>query len=691
MSTELDEFHLELLQEISIAAAVGSKFLEDAFFETITDYLTIAGELPTADRAFFEQKGKGIRIDGYGGDPRASDNILSLIVCDFSQNPSVSTMTQTDLTAALKRPVNFLAKAGDAKFRNALEETSPGFGVAEMIDALWDEIDRVRIFLLTDKALSTRIDEVKGQDIAGKPVTFNVWDLRRIQRYANSRRDQEDIEIDLLKEYGFALPVLPAHLHGAGYEAYLAVMPGDQLAQIYERWNTRLLEQNVRVFLQGVGKVNRSIRSTLDNSPQMFFAYNNGITATAEHVEFTDNARTAIRTLRNFQIVNGGQTTASIHAAWKTGKADLSKVFVQMKLSVVDSETAEVIVPDISRYANSQNKVNDADFFSNHPFHVRIEEFSRRILAPASDGSLTSTKWFYERSRGQYKDAKARLSTAARKKFEAEMPPKQIFTKTDLAKYMNVWRQLPHEVSKGAQKNFLEFAKYIGSEWSRNQDQFNELFFRESVAKAIVFQETERLVSKQPWYEGGYRANIVAYAIAKIAHDVANMGAVVDLEGIWKRQGVPSSMADALVTSAAAVHEVLVNPPSTHKNVTEWAKQQACWNRVANLTVDWPQGWLVTLVGKSESRERERAAQKDQVLLNGIEAQTAVYKAGGALWAEIREWGLENKILSPREADVLAVAAAIPNKLPTEKQSLIALEALKRLQNEGCMLGKGIL
>ena len=159
--------------------------------------------------------------------------------------------------------------------------------------------------------------------------------------------------------------------------------------------------------------------------------------------------------------MNGGQTTASIHVA-KLRKLDLTGTFVQMKLSVVTPERATELVPRISEYANSQNRVSAADFFANHPFHVRIEGFSRRLHASSPDGTFRQSKWFYERARGQYADARANLTPAQRKKFDLENPRSQLFAKTDLAKFLSVWEGRPHEVSLGAQKNFAAFARRIG-------------------------------------------------------------------------------------------------------------------------------------------------------------------------------------------------------------------------------------
>jgi hypothetical protein len=159
-----------------------------------------------------------------------------------------------------------------------------------------------------------------------------------------------------------------------------------------------------------------------------------------------------------------------------------------MKLSIAPSERAINVVPKISEYANSQNRVNAADFFANHPFHVRVEEFSCRIFAPWPDGTFRESKWYYERARGQYQDARGLLSATQRKKFDLEYPKSQLVSKTDLAKYLNLWRGAPDTVSKGAQKDFAAFAGAIGRDWTKQADEFNEDFYRHSIAKGIVFK-----------------------------------------------------------------------------------------------------------------------------------------------------------------------------------------------------------
>lgn len=468
---DIDEFALTLQEDVRLLSEANGLSMEEAFFARVSDTITGSGEVDLLE--YFHHRGtpqSGIRVDGWGGDPKRGGE-LTLFVVDHADNVDAPTLTGTELNGLFKRPLRFLKAALDDEWRNRLEETSPGFELSEMISARWNSIRKIRLLLVTDRKLSSRVDGREMTKFHDRAVSYSVWDINRLARIESSSLAREDIVVTL-EEHGGALAVLPAHMPNSPYAAYLAAMPGSVLASIYERWQARLLEQNVRVFLQARGNVNKGIRNTIEEAPEMFFAYNNGITATAEAVEIEDrDGVPTMTTITNLQIVNGGQTSASIHAASRAGK-ELSNTFVQMKLSIVDAEKAEKIVPDISRFANSQNRIAAADFFSNHPFHVRMEEISRRIFAPAREGQFTQSRWFYERARGQFADLRSRLTPSQRRKFDLEHPRSQLFTKTDLAKAEMTWRKRPEIVSLGAQKNFAHFAHQIGKEWTRRKPRF---------------------------------------------------------------------------------------------------------------------------------------------------------------------------------------------------------------------------
>ena len=254
-----------------------------------------------------------------------------------------------------------------------------------------------------------------------------------------------------------------------------------------------------------------------------------------------------------------------------------------MKLVVVTPEDARDMVPLISRYANSQNAVREDDFFSNSPFHVRMEDMSKATLAPAKPGISFQTKWYYERTRGQYLNECNRRSGAAQKTFEAEFPRTQVITKTDAAKYVVAWAQQPHIVSSGAQKNFIAFAKLVAESFAKQPSSFNEDYYRRLVAKAILFNAVRHGISKADWYQAGYLANLAAYAIAKLAHAIAHdpRAETFDLLSIWRQQGVGDATLAEAVEIARLARDVLTDPNRPVVNVTEWAKRESAWKQLA--------------------------------------------------------------------------------------------------------------
>ena len=398
-------------------------------------------------------------------------------------------MNAAAMASLFRRVDSFCERAIDSEFVRELEETSPAFEAAYPIHQNRQKIRRIRVILLTNAVLAVRKKVVEAGNTIGLPVAYNVLDFARYTDILKSRGNAEPIEIDVTSINGTPLPCLQAHVHGTNYKSYLVVLPGTFLADIYGLYGARLLEQNVRVFLQARTKVNRGIIDTVRESPDMFFAYNNGLTATAANIDMDrlPDGTLGIRSFTNLQIVNGGQTTASVLYAKDQTSADLSDVFIQMKLSVIEPEKVEEFVPKISRFANTQNRISEADFFSSHAFHVEMEKISRRLSAPPKPGALAPTKWFYERARGQYKDASAYGTVAERRRFSAEYPRSQVVNKTDLAKYLTTFECVPHLVSRGAQKCFLQFAEEVSKAWEKSQDQFNEGYFRIAMAKAIIF------------------------------------------------------------------------------------------------------------------------------------------------------------------------------------------------------------
>ncbi|RSY88181.1 hypothetical protein DAH66_06330 [Sphingomonas koreensis] len=679
---ELAEFHRELIADVQGDADAMGLITAEAFLEKVGEILDEAGEVSSLNLCHYDGKygAKPLHVDAYGWDMEGDEGVLSLVVCDFILSEAPDSIIKKDINAHLTKLVNFTVAAKTRDFRESLEETSRGFVLADLIATVWKKISKIKLILVTNRVNKATTDAQPVGEIGGIPVTSNVWDLSRIGRFISSGQTREDLIIDFAQDYDGAIPILKASGDGAPFESYIAVIPGTQLAAIYDKWEARLLEANVRSFLQARNKVNRGIRDTIRDQPEMFLSYNNGLTATANSVEIAEMGEGLfLMSADNLQIVNGGQTTASIHAARKLDQ--LKDVFVQMKLTIVPPDRAEDIVPRISEFANSQNKVNAADFFANHPFHIRMQEFSRRVLAPSGDSHYLETKWFYERARGQFADERGRRSIGERKRFDVEFPKSQFFTKTDLAKFENSYRGKPHIVSHGAQKNFGELAKAIGEEWGRSDAGFDETWYKRLIAKGIVFRNLEKLVPQQPWYAGGYRANIVTYALAKVVHDASERKRVIDLDQVWRTQRVPAPLEKACIVAAEAANDVITNPPTGIRNMSEWAKKQACWAQLAARHLDYEAGFLDGLIDPEQARAFKREERREREARSGVDAQTEVVMQGGEYWSQVLAFGKSINKLDPREQGILAACAQIPGKVPSEKQCQAALTIVNRLES----------
>ena len=684
MEMTAEEFFHNFRQELLAGAEANGCFLLSEFMESIANDLVDAGFTDGFELCHFRAQ-RGMRVDGYWFN---DEGVLDLFIADFDSRNELTSLTRTEVTAAFKRVANFFEACANKGLASELEVTTPEYGLARQIADRRENISSLNLILLSERTLSGKVQSLPDGEAAEIPIRYHIWDIARLQRLRSSQGHKEALDLNFEELFGKGIPCLPAHAVTNTYQAYLMIVPAEVLATLYGKYGARLLEQNVRTFLQARGNVNKGIRATILNEPEMFFAYNNGITATAQAIETKmTNQGLSITRIVDLQIVNGGQTTASLFHTQKRDKADLSQIFIQMKMAVIDSQQNEAVVPRISEYANTQNRVNAADFFSNHPFHVRMEAFSRRIWAPASMGAMRETKWFYERARGQYADMQSKLTPAEQKRFKVEQPKHQMFTKTDLAKFENVWDEHPRWVNLGAQKNFAQYAVRIGKEWEKSSELFNEFYFKRAVTRGLIFRAAERIVSAQDWYNGGYRANIVAYTLAVLSEIAKRKKANIDFLVIWNAQKISPTLETAIAVVAGEVNADIIFPPPGISNVTEWCKRESCWTRIQGR-IDAIADCLASEFFKSLVTSEDQAmtvqdARRTQRFDDGIEAQKKVLSIPAEKWASIHQVLLDKKLLTPKEESLLRVAMHIPTKIPTEKQSAILLAIIEKGRLEG--------
>jgi len=678
------EFLAELLQQVAARSSATSDFTESAFASVVAEALVDSGAVPSFEPTYFVHK--GMRVDGYAY--TEDEATLDLFQVDFHPNLEVQTLSKGSIDTCLKRAETFFERAVDSDLAYEVDVGSSVWGLARQLSQIGHSVARIRLNIISNAKQSSSVKTLPRKTKGDREWAVRIWDLVAISRLL-STGEPEPIIIDFVDMFGKGLPCLAANAGGTELDSYLTVIPGDWLAEIYDLYGGRLLEQNVRTFLQASRGVNKGIRKTILEEPQMFFAYNNVISATAAMADFhLDGDQLLLSRLGNLQIVNGGQTTASIFNVMKRDKAqNLDKVRVQMKLSVVKAELVDAIVPKISLYANSQNKVSDADFFSNHPFHRRIENFSRNVWAPAAEGAHQMTHWFYERARGQYANASAYLSPAKKKEFELQNPRKQLIQKTDIAKVLVTTMCMPHVVSQGAQKNFKFFAENVTGQWGDEGVAFGEEWFKSIIGATIVFRTMEKLVGQADWYAQGYRANTVTYSIALLLHKLKSKKLDIDFLRVWNKQSTSGALNQNLLSIAKQVQSRIISASEMYKvaNVTEWCKREKCWEDLLQA-VDVRIGTDLEkdLIDSEEKISASRSAKREQRVLNDIEAQTYVVSKGAGYWTKVLKWANDGLVMTPSEIDFLSVASSMSSrKIPSGPQSQKIVAAEKKAINEG--------
>jgi hypothetical protein len=654
----LEEEYSNLAEDIAIGSAANGTPKVEEFFNIFAKLAAENGDCP--DLLYSPVlSGSGYRVDGYVfdilEDAEGASGDLYISVCAFFQDDLLPTINAKDVNKSVAEVERFLKFALSGKSLDQLEESSNEYRLAMLLRSYIAKIARVRILVFTNAHLKVRKKVFETSQIQSMTIHTNVFDIERYAKISTTGTDP--VEIDFLDDFSGEIPSIQASGNSTGYKSYLFAIPGTVLADIFAAYGNRLLEQNVRTYLQAKTNVNKGILKTIADEPSMFFAYNNGLTATASLVKTVNrnDGSLAITYIKDFQIVNGGQTTASILYARDGLKYDLSDVFAQVKLSVVEEEKLEEIVPKISEYANTQNKVSVADLASNSPVQVRIERLSKEVVVPQKIGALHASKWFYERARGQYKSLFSYKTQSQRRKLEIEFPKSQLIEKTDLAKFELAFDGRPHHVSEGAQKCFY---RYITTTLKTNSEstELNETWFKCAVAKGILFRRLDKEVAQSDWYKNdkGLKAQAVAYTIAASAHAFRQEGQQIDLLRIWREQDVPAVLMDWMLLQAHSVHKILNNPPGIVKNPTEFCKKEFCWTLHVKGKVARPDRKMldygVALTDFSEEySHRKRDDRRDGELDFEIVLEKLIPKA-----SEIRQLAQAKKLISENNSRALS-------------------------------------
>jgi hypothetical protein len=524
-----------------------------------------------------------LRLSGYAISEDGDQ--VDLFISLYEGADELTPVSDTETKTAAEQCLRFVAACAERKLSAKLDSSNDAYPLVLNIQEGYGQIDQIRIYVLTDRQAKSKNFAVR--EVQGKTIKLEVMDIERLHRHWSEGKPRDELTVDFTQVCGGALPCVYVPGETSDYDYALTVIPGEALRFIYEKYGARLLEANVRSFLSVTGKVNRGIKDTLRTAPDRFMAYNNGIVLVADELFLgsTADGGPGILWMRGMQIVNGGQTTASLYFSKKKDSSiDLSQVRVPAKVIVLrssDSVQEEALISDISRFANSQNAVKLSDLSANKPFHVELEKLA--LSTYCSDGI---GRWFYERAAGSYNTMLARDgSTPAKlKQLKDAIPTSRKITKTDLAKYLNTWDQKPHDVSFGSQKNFERFMEALTPAEGQEAAPLPDVpTWKRMVAKAILFKETQKIV--RPLVPA-FQANVTVYTVALIAN---RLGRRIDLDRVWNAQAVSGELKQQIRAWAEEVNRVLL-ASANGKMVSEWAKKAACWQAVLGANYSQPIG-----------------------------------------------------------------------------------------------------
>ena len=660
----------QLIEQIKNSQSISGASSRDAFAETIGNILEESSEVQKFNQAYLQRKfgTTVVQIDGFDIDH--DRDVITLFVMDYDE--SASLFNDAFVKDIEKQIANLLKAVKTTSLLKDLDASEPILPCLQSLERF--RTIHVRLFSL--KEASSRLSETKPSSMSGWDVQVFAAPCASVLSMVFSE-DGQPIEVDFQGTFGQLIPCMNATT-GDSISSWLAVIPGDVLAKIFDKYGNRLLESNVRSFLQFKGKINAGIKSTIEAQPSLFFPYNNGLSATVtEIVRTADNRH--IRSLKGLQIVNGGQTTASLWRVYRDNKkARLDQVMVMAKITCLeDSNATRDMVSNISRFANSQNAVSTSDFFSNHKFHVAVERISQSEFTPQILGQ-TRTGWFYERTRGSHANfLSAPKRVTEQRKRKTEYPVSQRIDKIELAKLLLTFSyNSPHLVSLGGQKAFVEFAKQIEKQWEANEHFVTARWWQDRVAERLMFIHLTKLVTQADWYHGGIRAQVVSYTLALMNERLGQIRKTFNRQYIWSNQDVHGEWLVYMDSIANWVHDTLVSTSKTNL-VSEWTKSIECWRtlqhraEIADLDIPLEAKWLVDISDVQPDRKSERSEAIENKVVNALVEVMDLHASG--YWSCVREWHEKSNLLSSTEYSY--VNRVIGNNVPNDSQakSLIAI------------------
>lgn len=707
---KIEEYAEEFINNLRADAAINGTDAGDEFYSQTLEILTDNGEFDDPVLHWFSKSGRRNRvmqIDGYAFDE--TDKSLVLLIYDFEDSISPSNLVNSQIEVLYKRLLAFLDEACNGNIEEYCDDSDDTIMLAKLIkrrmtaDNISPELLlKVKFYIITNKILSNKVKKLKQDDFNGKPVEVNLWHLERFFEIEQASNN-EPIYIDLKNEFNCkGIPCIEGRVgENLGYKAYIAIIPGRLLADIYIAYGSKVLEGNVRAFLgtTGAKSVNSGIKRTIISEPTRFFTYNNGIATTAASIEIENvDGQMYVTAIEDLQIINGGQTTASLaEAVLKKYNVELKGIFVPMKLTVIEDRESidengvrfyDSMVEKIARYANSQNKVTAADFFSNSPFHILMEQMSKKYLAPPVNGNPNPTGWYYERTKKKYNQEQMKMTKGEKEKFALKFPKKQIIKKEELAKYLYAVECKPDLVARGSNWVMKDFGAAINEIYKKDKAQFNEYYFKKCIAATILYRTTDAYLEKLKkipgaWYTvGGYKMNIVPYSISKIISCIPK-GYSIDWMWIWNNQSVYPSLMAEIERITQITNDFICD--SHGVIVTEYCKKKETWEAYKNEPYTLSKEFLESLTSYEYESEQVAGAKSSQKVTNQVKDAMKIVEKGSRYWRDLLAAAAKVNLLNFKEMSLMKVAIdiEITGKLPSPAQTKAIFQIESKINEAG--------
>jgi len=551
------------------------------------------------NESYLDDKHDNLKLNAYS--VSGSGERLQLFIIDentideTSKEDKLLVSQKADYESQFKRVDRMIKKAFKGELFNSIQDSDKAKVLASKLESVegFTEYDVIEIFLIsltvtysnqgkTPQPRSIHFKEekinrvFKSAEVNDKKevlIIKKLIDLNFLFNVMVSRGHREVLTIDFERTFNYSIEAIKA-AENESFASYLCVLKADVLADLYKQYSSRLLEKNVRSFLDFRG-VNKGIKETIRKEPEKFIAYNNGLTITATAVKtYEKKKKLYIESLTDFQIVNGGQTTATIYFSKKDG-LDVSKVHVMTKINVAkqtNEKELEELINNISEFSNAQSRVSKVDLRSRNPQLIKIKTLSDSVLTPSGH------KWFFERSKGEF-STMLRKAGNNKTRIKKEFPTERKFTKELMAKYYSAWGDEPYMVKKGGERIFRHFIEQLSPEDESKAPEINRLYYEDIISKIILFRKMEKLHGQGKKAIGQIRSAVIPYSLSVLYHYTDKSGQPFDMSKIWRQEGLEEDLGQFLYDLMYLMND-LIKQYSLSDDYGEYAKKSELWNSI---------------------------------------------------------------------------------------------------------------